>query len=261
MNEPVTTPYVVDEAWLERVRAFARSLGLGPEHEPLAIRALTHRSLSEIAPYGDNERLEFLGDSVLALLVNDYLFRTFPEHAEGRLTKLKARFVSEPSLAQAALALDLGSLLAMAAGDEVAGGRERPSTLSDVFEAVLAAIYLALGIEAAREFVLRELVERVDPTEVWDHKSRLQELFQERHRLTPAYRTTAEAGPAHERVFSSQVLVGDRVLGSGTGRNKKTAEQAAAADALERLDEFAPTPADSSEPEEPADQETGAPAS
>lgn len=242
MSEAAPGQQVMDEAWLERVRAFARSLGLGPEHDPLVVRALTHRSLSEIAPHGDNERLEFLGDSVVALLVNDHLFRSFPDHAEGQLTKLKARYVSAPSLAQAALALDLGSLLAMATGDEVAGGRERPSTLCDAFEAVLAAIYLARGIDAAREFVMRELIERVDPTEAWDHKSRLQELFQERHRLTPVYRTSAEAGPAHERVFSSEVLVGDRVLGGGAGRSKKVAEQAAAADALSRMGDSAPEP-------------------
>ena len=225
-----------DPEWLARVREFARGLGIGPEHDPLVVRALTHRSLAEEAPHGDNERLEFLGDSVLALLVNDYLYRTHPEHSEGQLTKLKARYVCEPSLALAAGALSIGPLLAIAPGDEAAGGRERASTLSDAFEAVLAAVYLALGLEAAREFVLRELIHRVNPDEVWDYKSRLQELLQEKQRVTPAYRTVVESGPAHEPLFFSEVLANDQTLGKGTGRNKKLAEQAAAADALARLE-------------------------
>jgi len=224
-----------DEAWLARIRRFARKLEIGPEHESLMVRALTHRSLADEAPLGDNERLEFLGDSVVALLVNEHLYRTYPEHSEGQLTRLKQQYVCEPSLAQAALGLDLGALLALAPGDEAAGGRERSSILSDAFEAMLAAVYLARGLDAAREFVLRELVERVDPSTVWDYKSRLQELYQEKHRATPTYSTTVDGGPAHERIFRSEVRAGSETLGRGTGRSKKLAEQAAAADALERL--------------------------
>src|SRR4051812_37474957 len=197
MSEPASPPAQwSDGAWLKRVRAFGRSLGFRPKDRDLLIRALTHRSLSELTPGFDNERLEFLGDSVVALLVNDHLFRAFPECAEGQLTRLKQRYVCEAALATAAAALDLGSLLAMAPGDEAAGGRERPSTLSDAFEAVLAALYLARGLEPAREFVMRELVPRVDPEELSDYKSRLQELFQERHRLTPVYQTRPASGPA-----------------------------------------------------------------
>jgi ribonuclease-3 len=225
-----------EQAWLERVRAFARGLGASAEHDGLFIQAFTHRSLADDAPHGDNERLEFLGDSVLALLVNEHLYEAHPEHTEGQLTKLKARYVCEPSLAVAAAALDLGSLLAIAAGDEAAGGRERPSTLSDVFEAVLAALYLSRGMDAAREFVHRELIARVDPNEVWDHKSRLQELFQEKHRVTPTYRTVVEGGPAHDRTFFSEVVANGDALGQGKGRSKRLAEQAAALDALTRLE-------------------------
>lgn len=230
-----------DAAWRHRAAQFARSLGLGPEHDALMVRALTHRSLREVAPHGDNERLEFLGDSVLALLVNDYLYRIHEGHSEGQLTKLKARYVSEPSLALAAVELGLGELLAMAAGDEVAGGRTRPSTLSDTFEAVLAALYLARGLSFARDWLRRELIERVDPTEVWDYKSRLQELFQEQHRLTPTYQTAMGGGTPHDPVFSSEVAAGEVRLGSGTGRSKKLAEQAAAANALELLQAAAST--------------------
>lgn len=223
------------EEWLQGIRSFGARLEIPEEHLKLFIQALTHRSLAEEAPHGDNERLEFLGDSVLALLVNDYLFRAHPEFSEGALTKLKAAYVCEPSLAAAAEALRLGELLAIAPGDEAAGGRERPSTLSDAFEAVLAAVYLARGLEAAREFVRCELIERVDPGAVWDHKSRLQELFQETRRITPAYRTRVESGPAHDPLFQSEVVAGEEVLGQGTGRSKKLAEQAAAEDALTRL--------------------------
>jgi ribonuclease-3 len=238
MSEPAPRPFPWnDPEWRERIASFAHALGVPDEHVTLFVQALTHRSLAEEAPHGDNERLEFLGDSVLALLVNEHLFRAHPQEPEGQLTKLKAQYVCEPSLARAAAALDLGSLLAMAPGDEAAGGRERPSTLSDVFEAVLAALYLTRGMEAAREFVIRELVARVDPSEVWDYKSRLQELLQDKQRVTPVYRTSVESGPAHDPVFQSEVLAGEDVLGQGTGRSKKLAEQAAAAAALLRLEE------------------------
>jgi ribonuclease-3 len=153
------------------------------------------------------------------------------------LTRLKAAYVCEPSLARAAEALDLGSLLAMAPGDEAAGSRSRPSVLSDALEAVLAAVYLTLGLESAREFVRREVLDRVDPEQVWDYKSRVQELLQERHRITPTYRTVVDSGPAHDPVFRSEVLSGTDVLGQGTGRSKKLAEQAAAEVALAALTE------------------------
>ncbi len=235
MSENEATKPWDDPAWLGRVAEFARQLGLASEREMLLRQALTHRSLSEEAPYGDNERLEFLGDSVLALLVNDFLFREYPEAAEGELTKLKARYVCEPSLARAATELRLGTLLAMAVSDEAAGGRERPSALSDAFEAVLAAVYLCRGLEGAREFLHRSLIALVDPTEVWDYKSRLQELYQEKKRTTPVYRTLIESGPAHNRIFYSEAVVGEEVVGRGTGKSKKLAEQAAAADALKRF--------------------------
>jgi len=229
--------------WAARVRSFAEGLGVATEHLPLFERALTHRSLGDEAPAGDNERLEFLGDTVLALVVCEYLYRAFPNHAEGQLTKLKQRYVSEPSLAEAAVALGLGPLLAIAAGDDVSGGRDRPSTLSDAFEAVLAAVYLACGLEAAREFVTTRLIERVNPDVVWDYKSRLQEWCQERHAATPFYRSEPSSGPAHAPIFRSEVLLAatagggqEKALGEGTGRSKKVAEQEAARDALSRLE-------------------------
>jgi ribonuclease-3 len=172
---------------------------------------------------------------VLVLLVNEHLFRLHPEAPEGRLSKLKARYVSEPSLALAAAHLGLGDYLALAPSDAEAGARARPSILSDAFEAVLAAIYLARGLEEARAFLRSALLGQVDPEEVWDHKSRLQEWVQERHRVTPAYETEQEGGPAHQPVFRSVVSAGERKLGEGAGPTKKAAEQAAAEAALAAL--------------------------
>lgn len=236
----VPTPNPVDEEWSARVAGFGAAIGFPAEHGLLLRQAMTHRSLSDVAREGDNERLEFLGDSVVALLVNDYLFRKYPDHAEGQLTKLKALYVCEPSLAKAAAGLGLGPLLAMAPSDEAAGGRERPSVLSDAFEALLAAVYLASGLEAARTLLERSLISRIDPSEIWDHKSRLQEYFQEKLRATPVYRTLVESGPAHDRIFHSQAVVGEEVVGEGNGRSKKLAEQAAAADALARVEQQKP---------------------
>lgn len=207
-----------------------------PEDDPLIFQALTHRSLTEEVSGGDNERLEFLGDSVLALIVAEHVYRNHPGHTEGQLTKLKISYVSEPSLAAAAVALGLGDLIAMAPGDELGGGRERASLLSDAFEAVLGALFLSRGLACAREFVERELIQRVDPGVVWDFKSRLQELYQETSRVTPVYRTEVESGEAHERVFRSEVLAAEERLGEGSGRSKKLAEQAAAEDALSRIE-------------------------
>jgi ribonuclease-3 len=219
---------------LSPIDSFAASLELG-NHLDLLRQALTHRSRGERSPQGDNERLELLGDAVVALVILEHLYRTQPDLTEGELTKLKAHYVNRTSLAVAAKALGLGEMLTMASGELAAGGRDRPSTLADSFEAVLAAIYLARGLEAAREFVHRELMTRVDTTEVWDHKSRLQEWCQANRKQTPTYRTADIAGPAHQREFRCEALLGDEVLADGIGRSKKEAEQRAAETALALL--------------------------
>src|SRR5689334_7095846 len=126
--------------------AFADHLQIEPRYHPVLRQALTHRSQSEVARHGDNERLECLGDSILGMLVNEYLYLAYPSATEGELTRMKANVVSEPSLAEAARRLQLGALVDLARGEEAGGGRERPSILSDAFEAVLAAVYLARGI-------------------------------------------------------------------------------------------------------------------
>lgn len=212
---------------------FADYLQVQPRCRPLLRQALTHRSQSEMAPNGDNERLEFLGDSILGMLVNEYLYLAYPSATEGELTRMKANVVSEPSLAEAARGLGLGPLVDLARGEEVGGGRDRPSILSDAFEAVLAAVYLARGIEAARAFVRQHLIAATDPLLERDHKSVLQELMQETRRSTPSYHIVETAGPAHEREFIAEVHLEGKSLGTGRGRSKKLAEQAAALAALE----------------------------
>src|SRR5687768_12222739 len=217
-----------------QIDAFAASLSID-SHLDLLRQALTHRSRGERSPQGDNERLELLGDAVVALVILEHLYRTQPDLTEGELTKLKAHYVNRTSLAVAAKALGLGEMLTMASGELAAGGRDRPSTLADSFEAVLAAIYLARGLEAAREFVHRELLTRIDTSEVWDYKSRLQEWCQAIRKQTPTYRTADTAGPAHQRQFRCEAVLGDEVLADGVGRSKKEAEQRAAETALALL--------------------------
>jgi ribonuclease III len=218
---------------------FAVWLDLEPEHLPLLRRALTHRSQADVAPGGDNERLEFFGDSILAMLVNEYLYQAFPDRSEGDLTKMKANMVKEPTLASAARELNLGQMIDMSRGEEAAGGRDRPSTLADAFEAVLAAIYLARGLERAREFIRLHLINRTDPVRDWDYKSTLQERLQETRKSAPRYIILQERGPAHEKEFVAEVRLGDELLGSGRGRSKKQAEQFAAAEALSVLERAA----------------------
>lgn len=236
LTPPAQEPADGWDAWRIGVREFAATLSIPPEHEPLVARALTHRSLADNAPEGDNERLELLGDAVVALVVLDHLHHTFPERAEGELTKLKARYVSRPSLAIAARSLRLGEFLALEPSEAAAGGRERAGTLANTFEAVLGALYLARGLEAARELVNRELLARIDVSEVWDHKSRLQEWYQALSPpVTPSYRLVETAGAVHAPVFRCAVYVNDELLGEGEGATKKDAEQAAARVALAQL--------------------------
>ncbi len=202
-------------------------------------QALTHRSLLQDMRQiqASNERLEFLGDSVLGQVVAEYLYRKHPRWAEGRLTKIKAAAVSEPTLAQAARRLGLGNLVRMSRGEEQSGGRDRDSLLSDALEAVIGALYLDRGMRGARTFVLRVLQDSIDRIEAQlqgkDYKTVLQEQIQEQTKTVPHYKVIEESGPDHAKMFVVQVLVNHQVLGCGSGRTKKAAEQAAARQALE----------------------------
>jgi ribonuclease-3 len=217
------------------IEEFALHLDLEPEQLPLIRRALTHRSQADVAPLGDNERLEFFGDSILAMLVCEHLYLRFPAQSEGELTKMKANLVSEPSLAAAARELNLGQILDMSRGEARERGRDRPSTLADAFEAVVAALYLIGGLERARGFLRDYLFNRVDLTRSWDYKSALQEFSQETLKLAPRYSILQERGPAHEKEFVAEVRLGEELLGTGRGGSKKQAQQLAAAEALAQL--------------------------
>lgn len=230
----------VDQDGIEAV------LGYAFRTRALLEQALTHKSFLNERTAADgahNERLEFLGDAVVSLVVTDYLVDRFPALTEGQLSKIKARLVSEPCLADSARRLGLGRFLRLGRGEELTQGREKPSLLADGLEAVTAAIYSDGGIDAGRAFVLRVLqrdllaLERQgDALDGTDYKTRFQEQCQRRYDTLPAYRTTGERGPDHRKEFEVEVLVRGTVWGTGRGHTKKTAEQAAAREALARVD-------------------------
>ena len=204
----------------------------------LLAEALTHPSVGHEAQrdHLDNQRLEFLGDAVLQLVITERLFRHFDEEAEGRLTKLRSRLVSRETLKTYAQAIDLGTYLIMGRGEEASGGRQRTSTLGDAFEALIGAIYLDSGFEAARKFILEqahgdlELIAEA-PVDI-NPKGNLQELLQSIAPTSPVYEVISQSGPEHQKTFVVEAKWEGMVLGRGEGRNKKQAETAAAEEAL-----------------------------
>jgi ribonuclease-3 len=222
---------------------FCRHYGLTFEDPTLLKLALTHRSYLHVSGQGpreSNERLEFLGDSVLGLVTSEYLYRAHPTEHEGQLTKTKSLLVSKAILSRRALAMGLGKFVLMSHSEIESGGRQRLSILADAFEAVVGAVYLDQGFEAARAFIeewlLRESRVIAADKRHTNYKSHLQEYVQATFRTHPVYRIRSEMGPDHSKHFNVEVMVGKRVLGEGKGRNKKEAEQAAARDALERVE-------------------------
>jgi ribonuclease-3 len=205
--------------------------------------ALTHKSrAAEDASGGvaDNESLEFLGDAVLGLVVADALFHQYPNYDEGQKSKIKAAVVSTQSLARHAERLRLGEHLILGRGEEKTGGRFKQALLADGYEALIAALYLDGGLDAAENFLRKELKDAIDEGSaqsfVRDHKSALQERLQALGRPLPEYRVSGEAGPDHRKTFSVEVVVNGEVLGTATGRAKKEAEQEAARLALTKLE-------------------------
>lgn len=222
------------------IREIVDKLQVEISDHALLQQALTHRSaLGEHEEALSNERLEFLGDSVLGLIVAEYLHAQFPDRAEGELAKAKAVAVSEPVLAESAKNLGLPDMILMSAGEETSGGRKRLSILSDAFEALVAVIYLDSGLEAARRFVLRALesilldIERKE--HIRDYKSLLQEHIQGLYKRAPHYVVVAEEGADHDKTFGVEVRLEEIVMGRGEGKSKKQAEQAAALQALEQI--------------------------
>jgi ribonuclease-3 len=220
---------------------FLARTGLSFSDRSLLRRALTHRSYLNEHPeeLQDNERLEFLGDAVLDFLTGAYLYNRFPEMSEGKLTRLRAALVRTEQLAGFAAELGVGEEMRLGRGEAEAGGRARQRLLCATFEAVIGALYLDSGLEAVRAFVeplLAQAAQRVlaEQADV-DAKSLLQEWAQAELGRTPYYRTSEIAGPDHARLFTVEVYIGSEVYGTGTGRNKQAAAQAAAVEALRRV--------------------------
>ena len=216
--------------------ALEERIGFRFRRADLLKAALTHKSFASEQKTGRyNERLEFLGDSILSAIVAHKLFDLYPDEDEGRLSKRKSLLVSRPVLARWARELDLGAYLYLGAGEDSSGGRLRPSILSNALEALIGALYLDGGYEAASGFVYRWFLDADAGLSETDHKSRLQEILQKRYKVPPEYDMTRATGPDHDKTFAVVVRMGKQVLGTGTGKSKKEAEQAAARDALERL--------------------------
>jgi ribonuclease-3 len=209
--------------------------------EALLRLAFTHPSVAHDAnaPLPHNQRLEFLGDSVLGLILSQALYEKFPDADEGALTKSRAKLVNAASLAAHGRALGLGAHLILSRGEENTGGRERTSALTDAFEALLGAIFMDGGFDAAREFVLREFAAEIReldlPAGIDNPKGELQELLQAKSPVAPEYEFITASGPDHDRVFECAVKHAGTELARGTGKSKKAAESAAALAALEKL--------------------------
>ena len=222
--------------------ALQQALGVSFNDASLLEQALVHGSYINENPgfaLTSNERLEFLGDAVLGLIVAEKLHQDFPHLAEGQMTKLRAALVRRDTLARMARTIGLGDHLYLGKGEEAGGGRDKPVNLAGAMEAVIAAIFLDRGSTTAREFILRlfdtELQKVVSQGTGVDYKSQLQELIQAREQQTPTYHVIEATGPDHGKIFTVEVRLGETVLGRGSGKSKKAAESEAARSALEKL--------------------------
>lgn len=209
------------------------------EDKSLLKLALTHSSYANehhMKRTENNERVEFLGDAVLELIISDYLFRTYKKKNEGKLTKLRSSLVCEYTLAMCAKDISLGKYLLLSKGEDMTGGRERDSILSDAFESLIGAIYLDQGYEQAKTFVEKYLLQDVeDKTLFYDAKTILQEMVQKDAGHNVKYKLIAEKGPDHCKEFTVSVCLDDKALGTGVGRTKKAAEQQAAYESILKL--------------------------
>ena len=226
----------------ELVLELENKLNLEFNKKKLLERAITHKSFSNEnsnLKLRDNERLEFLGDSVLSIVISTYIFKHFPDYPEGELAKMRSVIVSEPVLAIKARSLDLGKYLLLGKGEEFSGGRQRDSILADTVEAVIAAIYIDMGIEVVQKFIISIFEEIINDVEqgnfIQDYKTILQEIIQKDSIDRPLYIVVKENGPDHDKVFTVEARHQEKVLGVGKGSSKKEAEQRAAKLALKKL--------------------------
>lgn len=219
---------------------FEKKIGYKFKNRQLLTTALTHSSYANERKTQDNERLEFLGDSVLGLITAEYLFKRLKKNQEGTLTKLRASLVCEQSLFDISKKIDLSNFILLGHGEEMSNGRERPSVVSDAFEAVLAAIYLDAGLEKARDWLLNLMQDAFDDAlsgnRNRDYKTELQEYVQKGKFGRLSYRVVNETGPDHNKSFEVEVLLDGERIGIAHGMSKKEAEQAAARCALEKYE-------------------------
>ena len=220
---------------MSELKIFQSIIGYQFQDEQLLMQALTHSSYANEKHYkklSDNERLEFLGDAVLELTSSEFLFSEYPQRTEGQLTKLRASIVCEPTLALCAEDIHLGKFIFLGKGEELTGGRNRKSILSDALEAVIGAIYLDGGFANAKEFVLKFIMTDIENKQLfYDSKTILQEVVQGKHEQL-SYVLLEEVGPDHDKSFKVGVVIGNKQITTGTGHTKKAAEQEAAYRAL-----------------------------
>jgi ribonuclease-3 len=233
---------VLDKRREKSLQALCLSLGLKFNDISLLDQALTHTSYANECKQqhiGHNERLEFLGDAVLDLIISEYLFRSFPYLPEGELTKARANTVCEQTLSQRALELGIGEYLLLGKGESLSGGRKRISILADAFEAVIGAVYIDSNYTNTLQFVLQQLQQALSLVEkgdyINDYKTLLQESVQKHNDAVACYKVVEESGPDHDKVFKVAVLINQESLGIGQGKSKKEAEQHAAKQALIKM--------------------------
>ena len=224
----------------DKILSFEEKIGYKFENVDLLITALTHSSYyneNRIKKYECNERLEFLGDAVLELVSSEYIYEENPTMPEGDLTRIRASYVCEPTLALCARKLELGRFILLGKGEDRTGGRERDSILSDTLEATIGAVYLDGGFERARQYVHKHILEDIETKKLfYDSKTILQEIVQSRH-LELEYKLLNEEGPDHNKSFTVAVNIGGRTVTTASGKTKKKAEQSAAYQAILELRE------------------------
>lgn len=225
---------------MDRYQKLFSKLNISFKEQNLVDQVFTHRSYLNEAKkqLSSNERLEFLGDSILSFLVSEYLYNNYPELPEGELTNLRSSIVKTKTLALAAEELDLGNYLFLSKGEEEGGGRKNHSLLANTFEALLGAVYLSSGLNNVKSiitsFLLPKLTKIIEEKEYKDAKSSFQELVQDIYRVSPNYKVLEETGPDHSKQFTVGVYVNDTLFGKGQGKSKQEAEQVAAHVALEK---------------------------
>lgn len=225
---------------MDKLKEFQQKIGYEFKNEALLFEALSHSSFANESKEKrqSNERLEFLGDSVLSIVVSDYLFENYRDLPEGELTKTRATLVCEKTLHSFGNTINLGSFIMLGKGEEATGGHERPSIIADAFEAVIAAIYLDGGLDAARAHILKFLPKDVKSAVAKaydDYKTILQEIIQKNPEEKVEYYLVNESGPDHNKSFTIQVRLNSNVIGEGTAKSKKQAEQLAAKEALKLM--------------------------